>query len=157
MSRPPHAVTSLPSCATSPPTGSARSGCDGPARRCWSTSTCALPSDGALSAPASTVSDMADIGTDWRVRDGVATAWFDASSLTEGASLARRVIELSAEILVDLRATGVRVRLDDVEHAESVSAAARELGLTADPAALQQLSVVLESPDPSAVRPFWQS
>jgi hypothetical protein len=31
---------------------------------------------------------MTEIGTDWRVVDGVATAWFDASSLIEGAALA---------------------------------------------------------------------
>ena len=70
--------------------------------------------------------------------------------------LAGRIAELSAEDLVDLRATGLRVRLDSDEHAEAVSAAARDLGLAANPAALQQLSIVLESADPSAVRPFWQ-
>ena len=43
--------------------------------------------------------------------DGVATAWFDAPSLIEGAALAGRIVELSAEIVVDLRATGMRVRL----------------------------------------------
>src|SRR3978361_405314 len=99
---------------------------------------------------------MAEIGTDWRVVDGVATAWFEAPSLIEGAALAGRIVELSAEILVDLRATGVRVRLDSGEHAEAASAAARDLGLAANPAVLQQLSVVLESPNPSVVRPFWQ-
>jgi len=40
------------------------------------------------------------------VVDGVATTWFDAPSLIEGAALAGRIVELSAEILVDLRATG---------------------------------------------------
>ncbi len=99
---------------------------------------------------------MAEIGTDWRVIDGVATAWFDAPSPIEGAALAGRVVGLSAEIAVDLRATGMRVRLDSDEHAEAVSAAARDLGLAANPAALQHLSVVLESAEPSAVRPFWQ-
>lgn len=94
--------------------------------------------------------------TDWRVIDGVTTAWFDAPSLTAGAALAGRVVELSAEIVVDLRAAGVRVRVDSDEHAEGVSAAARDLGLAADPAALQHLSIVLESPDPSEVIPFWQ-
>ncbi|WP_235523059.1 VOC family protein [Cellulomonas sp. Root485] len=99
---------------------------------------------------------MSQIGADWRMVDGVATAWFEAPSLIEGAALAGRVVELSAEILVDLRATGLRVRLDSDEHAEAVSAAARELGLAANPALLQHLSVVLESADPSVVRPFWQ-
>ena len=51
----------------------------------------------------STVPGMTEIGTDWRVVDGVATAWFDAPSLIEGAALAGRVVELSAEIVVDLR------------------------------------------------------
>ncbi|WP_246123192.1 VOC family protein [Cellulomonas terrae] len=99
---------------------------------------------------------MATIGTDWRMVDGVATAWFDAPSLTAGAALAGRTVELSTEIVVDLRATGVRVRLDTAEHAEAVSAAAQELGLSANPAPLQHLSVVLESVDPSAVTPFWR-
>ena len=103
-----------------------------------------------------TVPGMTEIGTDWRVVDGVATAWFDAPSLLEGAALARRIVELSAEIVVDLRATGVRVRLDSDEHAEAVSAAARDLGLAANPAVLQHLSVVFESSNPTVVRRFWQ-
>ncbi|MBL7253534.1 hypothetical protein JKJ07_04345 [Actinoplanes sp. LDG1-01] len=84
--------------------------------------------------------------------DGVATAWFEAPSLTAAAALAGR----SPATVVDLRATGLRVRLSSEEHAEAVSAAARELGLAANPAALQHVSVVLESPDPAAVRQFWQ-
>lgn len=99
---------------------------------------------------------MTEIGTDWRVLDGVATAWFDTPSLIEGAALAGRILELSPAIVVDLRATGVRVRLGSDEHAEGVSAAARDLGLAANPAVLQHLSVVFESPNPSAVRQFWQ-
>jgi hypothetical protein len=99
---------------------------------------------------------MTEIGTDWRVVDGVATAWFDAPSLIERAALAGRIVERSAGIVVDLRATGVRVRLDSDEHAEAVSAAARDLGLAANPAVLQHLSVVFESANPSVVRRFWQ-
>lgn len=95
-------------------------------------------------------------GTPWRLVNGVATAWFDASSLVEGATLAQRVQELSTGILVDLRATGLRVRLSSGEQAEAVSRDARELGLAADPAVLQQLDVVVKSPDPAAVRRFWQ-
>ncbi|WP_112237222.1 VOC family protein [Kribbella monticola] len=99
---------------------------------------------------------MAEIGTDWRVVDGVLTAWFDTPSLVEGAALAGRIGELSADIAVDLRATGLRVRVDSGEYAEAVSAAARDLGLVADPAVLQALNVVFDSPNPSAVRQFWQ-
>jgi hypothetical protein len=103
----------------------------------------------------STVPGMTEIGTDWRVVDGVTTAWFDAPSLLDGAALAGRIVELSADIVVDLRATGMRVRLDSDEHAEPVSAAARDLGLAANPAVLQHLSVVFESANPSGVRRFW--
>ena len=98
----------------------------------------------------------AEHGTDWRLLDGVATAWFEAPSLIEGAALAGRVGQLPVEPVVDVRATGVRVRLESAEHAGAVSAAARDLGLTPRPGALQQLTVVLESGDPSAVRPFWR-
>ena len=70
--------------------------------------------------------------------------------------MARGIVELSAEIVVDLRATGVRVRLDSNEHAEAVSSAARNLGLAPNPAVLQQLSVVFEAANPTAVREFWQ-
>src|SRR4051794_25052812 len=108
------------------------------------------------SGMASIVPGVTEIGTDWRVVDGVATALFDAPSPIEGAALAGRVVELSAEIVVDLRATGMRVRLESDGHAEAVSAAARDLGLAANPAVLQQLSVVFESANPSVVRRFWQ-
>jgi hypothetical protein len=100
---------------------------------------------------------MTIFGSDWRVVDGVATAWFDAPSLIEGAALAGRVVELSADIVVDLRTTGLRVRLDSGEHAEAVSAAARDLGLAANADVPQHLSVVFDSANPSAVRQFWQS
>ncbi len=99
---------------------------------------------------------MTESRTDWRVVDGVTTAWFDAPSLSEGAALAGRIVKLSAEIVVDLRATGLRVRLDSGAHAVTVSAVARDLGLAANPAVLQDLSVVFESADPTGVKRFWQ-
>jgi hypothetical protein len=99
---------------------------------------------------------MNEMETDWRTIEGVATAWFDAPSLTAAASLVGCVVELSAEIVVDLRETGLRVSLDSDENAHAVSAASRDLGLAATPAVLQQLSVVLESANPSVVGPFWQ-
>jgi hypothetical protein len=90
------------------------------------------------------------------VLNGVLTAWFDAPSLTAGAALAGRIVDLSPDATVDLRANGVRVRLDSAEQAEAVSVAARDLALPASPAALPQLSVVFESANAVAVRPFWQ-
>ena len=88
--------------------------------------------------------------------DGVATAWFDAPSLIEAAALAGRIVELSVEIAVDVRATGLRVRLDSDEHADAVSAAARDLGLAANPDVLAHLTIVFESTNPSVMGPFWQ-
>ncbi len=99
---------------------------------------------------------MTTIGPDWRVVDGVATAWFDTPSLIEGAALAGRIVELSYEIMVELRPSGMRVRLDSHEHADAVSTAAQDLGLAANPAVLQQLSVVFESANPIGVSRFWQ-
>jgi hypothetical protein len=58
--------------------------------------------------------------------------------------------------VADVRATGVRVRLESAEHAATVSVAAREPGLAADPAVAQQLSVVVEAANLSGVRAFWQ-
>jgi hypothetical protein len=72
---------------------------------------------------------MTEIGTDWRVVDGLVTAWFEAPSLTAGAELARSVAAVSADTTFDLRATGVRVRLESAEHTETVSEAARRLGI----------------------------
>lgn len=103
-----------------------------------------------------TVPRMTELGPDWRMVDGVATAWFDAASLTEGAALAGRVVSLSDEIAVDVRSTGVRVRIASAHHTEAASAAARDLGLFANPAPLQQLSVVFETARPAEVRQFWQ-
>ncbi len=99
---------------------------------------------------------MGAIGPDWRVVDGAPTAWFATPSLIEGAALAGRIVELSSEIVVDLRPTGMRVRLDSHGHADAVSAVARGLGLAANPAVLQQLTVVFESESPIGVRRFWQ-
>jgi hypothetical protein len=98
---------------------------------------------------------MTRAGTDWRVIDGVRSAWFDGPSLVAGATLAARVTEVSPETLIDVRATGVCVRLGPDGDPEAVSAVARDLGLAADPTALQHLSVVIESADPPAVGRFW--
>jgi hypothetical protein len=102
------------------------------------------------------VPDVTGLGTDWREVDGVPTAWFEAPSLGDAAALGGLIVEVSAEIAVDLRATGLRVRLGSNEHVDAVSAAARDLGLVANPAVLQQLSVVVESASPTQVGRFWQ-
>jgi len=97
-----------------------------------------------------------ETGQGWRILDGVPTAWFDALSLREGARLAVRVLEQVPEAAVDVRTTGVRVRLDPGADPAAVSAAASELGLAADPGVPQRLGVLVDAGDPAAVRPFWQ-
>lgn len=99
---------------------------------------------------------MTSYGGDWQPVDGLVTAWFEATSLAQGVALAARVLEADSEALVDVRAAGVRVRLTTQEHAATVSAAATELGLRADPGALQVLGVIFETSDASAVGTFWR-
>src|SRR5262245_26752049 len=70
---------------------------------------------------------------------------------------------------IDVRATGVTIRLvtaaadhfgmtqRDVDLATRISEVARDLGLRADPAAVQNVLVVPGAPDTAAVMPFWQA
>jgi hypothetical protein len=92
----------------------------------------------------------------WRILQGVPTAWCSAPSLSAAAAAAGRVLEVSADALVDLRADGLRVRLAPTGDPAAVSRAVEEAGLVAHPSVLQQVDLVLESGDPSAVRPFWE-
>jgi hypothetical protein len=113
---------------------------------------------------------MDDDLRDWRVLDDGVSAWFDAPSLSAGAALVRRIVDVVGGTGlpdVDLRPGGVRVRIgtqngagptrDDVERAGAVSAAARDLGLAADPAALQTVRVVVGATDRPALMSFWQT
>lgn len=107
---------------------------------------------------------------DWRALALGASAWFDAPSHTAGAVLVRRVAELSegrgVRPDVDLRATGVHVRIGmlgssgffgaDVALARAISAVARDLGLVADPSAVQNVQLAIDSLDKPAVMQFWQ-
>lgn len=94
-------------------------------------------------------------GPDWRVVAQSSTAWFETSSLRDGARLAQRVIAASPDSAVDVRSSGVRVRLGSTTTADAISQAARELGLAASPELLQQVGVVVDSPDPGPVAEFW--
>ncbi|MET9020061.1 VOC family protein [Actinopolymorpha sp. NPDC004070] len=108
---------------------------------------------------------------DWRVLRYGASAWFDAPSQTAGAGFVRRVAELSTGLGrsadVDLRVNGVHVRIStlgspgltraDVAAARAISAAARELGLAADPSALQFLQLTLDTLDRGSTMAFWRS
>jgi hypothetical protein len=107
---------------------------------------------------------------EWRVLTGGASAWFAASSHSAGAALVGRVVQRCPAVGpvpdLDLRATGVHVRTlatgagltgADVEVARVVSAAARELGLDADPSALRTLNLTVDAMVTGAVMPFWQA
>jgi len=101
-------------------------------------------------------SEVTAAGGDWRVVDGTPTAWFAAPSFRQAAALAVRVLELAPDAAVDLCATGARVGIASAARAAAVSAAAGDRGLSPAPAALQQVRVDVESPDPAAIGPFWQ-
>ena len=106
---------------------------------------------------------------DWRVLARGASAWFAAPSHTAGAQLVRRIGTIGAAAGhvpdVDLRATGVHVRTwsvsgltaDDVALARAVSAAARELGLAADPSVLQAVQLTIDTAARAPVMDFWRA
>lgn len=107
------------------------------------------------------------VGTDWRILAGGVSAWFDAPSQSAGAALVSSIAGLTdgnGLPDIDLRAGGVRVRIGavdlgpaDVALAQAVSLAARDLGLSADPAALQTMRVAIGAVDQATVSSFWQT
>jgi 4a-hydroxytetrahydrobiopterin dehydratase len=110
---------------------------------------------------------------DWRVLENGATAFFRTDSFAAGARFAQAIAGLPGfdehRPAVDLRFDGVTVRLLtmtdqyfgmsslDVELARGISAAARELGLAADPSAVQSLLVIPGSTSVRDVMPFWRA
>ena len=110
---------------------------------------------------------------DWRITcDGV-TATYRTASFASGTRFAERIAALDGLEPwlpdVDLRHDTVTVRMlrvaDDwygptaqtVELARSISSIARELGLAADPGAVQGIMFVVEAVDIPAVMPFWRA
>lgn len=108
---------------------------------------------------------------DWRVLGSAASAWFGADGHAGGAALLTRIAELALAMSapmpdVDIRTGGVRVgfsaadrqlRPADVELASAISGAAADLGLRADPAALQELQLTFDVRDQEPVARFWES
>lgn len=111
---------------------------------------------------------------DWRVvgSDG-ACAYFRTGSFAVAARLVRAISELPRvddhRVGIDLRNDGVTVSLitiaddymgmsqRDVELARQISAIAQELGVSADPSAVQSLLVIPGATDIKKVMPFWQA
>jgi len=110
---------------------------------------------------------------DWRVLTNVACAHFRTGSFATGVELVDVIGKLADAANhypdVDLRNGGVTVRLTttthdfyywlsehDVELARQISAAARELGVPADPTAVQMVQVTIDALVHPEVMPFWR-
>lgn len=108
---------------------------------------------------------------DWRALNAGADTWFDTGSHRAGAVLVRQVAELAEAAGhhpdVDVRAAGVHLRLfsheagqltdSDVSLAREISGRAADLGLRADPSAVQRLQIAIDTIDAVSLAPFWQA
>ena len=110
---------------------------------------------------------------DWRVLGDGACAYFRTGSFVIGARLVQAIGAVPGvddhPPDVDLRPDGVTVRLltiaddyygmsqRDVEVARQISEVARDLGLAADPAAVQSLLVIPGATVTAEVMPFWRA
>jgi 4a-hydroxytetrahydrobiopterin dehydratase len=110
---------------------------------------------------------------DWRVVGDGACTFFRIESFAVAARLVQAISELPSlddhPPDVDMRRDGVTVRLitiaddwygmstRDVEVARQISAVARELGLYADPSAVQSVLVIPGAPVAPEVMPFWRA
>jgi len=110
---------------------------------------------------------------DWRVLGDGANAYFQTGSFAAAARLVQSISELPGvdDIRpdIDVRQDGVTVRMvafiegyggmlrAHVDLARQISAAARKLGFSADPSAVQSVLVIPGAPSRAAVMPFWQA
>ncbi|GAA1623686.1 VOC family protein [Catellatospora bangladeshensis] len=103
----------------------------------------------------------ADGVDDWRSLYHLVAARFRTGSLAGGAALAAEIARLAADAAhhprIDLRHDSVTVCLTarDVELARQISAAAAELGIQADPAAVQLVNITIDALVGADVLPFW--
>jgi 4a-hydroxytetrahydrobiopterin dehydratase len=110
---------------------------------------------------------------DWRVIGDGAGAFFKTRSFAAAARFVQAIGDVPGvedhRPDVDLRHDGVTVRLlttgedyygmsrRDVDLARRISAAARTLGISADPSAVQSVLVIPGAPDVARVMPFWRA
>jgi 4a-hydroxytetrahydrobiopterin dehydratase len=106
----------------------------------------------------------ADGVEDWRCLYHLVSAYFATGSLSAGIAfvdeIGRIVGRDEQECLnVDLRHAGVTVSLSrrDVSLARRISQAARELGIPADPTAVQLINITLDALVSTDVLPFWRA
>ena len=110
---------------------------------------------------------------EWRVLGDGACTCFRTGSFAESSRLIQAISELASlddhTPDVDVRREGVTVRLvtrtddyygmsrQDAELARQISTAARRLGLSGDPSAVQSLLVIPGAPSTAEVMPFWRA
>jgi 4a-hydroxytetrahydrobiopterin dehydratase len=110
---------------------------------------------------------------DWRVLGDGANVYFPTGSFAESARLVQAIGELPGihdnPPTVDVREGGVTVRLltitqdyagltkSDLRAARQISAVVRDMGLSADPSAVQSFLVIPGAPDIAQVTPFWRA
>lgn len=100
---------------------------------------------------------------DWRALYHVVSAHFRTGSLARGIALVDEIGRLAGAaeqyLKVDLRYEGVTVSLlvRDTTLARKISAAAKELGLPADPTAVQLINVTIDALVGADVLPFWRA
>jgi 4a-hydroxytetrahydrobiopterin dehydratase len=113
----------------------------------------------------------ADGVEDWRVLAHGACAYFRTGSFANGVALVGEIGRLADAANhhpdVDLRYRGVTVRLmthdvqglsvRDLSLAREISAAARELGVAADPAAVRDVDLTIDALVGADVLPFWRA
>jgi 4a-hydroxytetrahydrobiopterin dehydratase len=108
---------------------------------------------------------------DWRMLANEVSSYFRTGSFATGVALVDVIGRLADDANhhpdVDLRYAGVTVRLmthevnglsqRDVDLARKISMAARTLGVPADPTAVQDVQVSIDTLDIPVVRPFWRA
>ena len=108
----------------------------------------------------------------WRVLPEGAYAFFRTDSFADSARLVGAIGELvaegGAEPMVDIRRHGVTVLIGafkgeefglveaDLDLARAIAKAAGEIGLDADPTAIQSLSIIPGATDRRGIMPFWE-
>lgn len=113
----------------------------------------------------------ADGVADWRMLANEVGAFFRTGSFAIGLAFVDAIGTLADSANhhpdVDLRYSSVTVRLTthevnglsqrDVDLARQISMAARTLGLSPDPSALQDVQISIDALDVAAIRPFWRA
>ena len=107
---------------------------------------------------------------DWRVLFWGAKTLYETGDFATGVTFIERIGEIVAELdhapLIDLRPDTVTIQVitigvglsdTDLELARRISELATELGLTADPSAVQHVQLAFDAADPEPVIDFWRA